>query len=74
MDKVPLFISRNKQLSKRVADWSVEEDGIFVSLKRGFCFEPGEHVRAFDTRSEAVAAIKAVRICNCSDCRTGAGW
>ena len=76
MDYVPSFAPKG-----RVMDWSDERrDGnpIMVTLARGFAFydnvRPGEdgdacHVSGFDTKREALAAIRRAEPCQCARCR-----
>lgn len=58
--------------------WDEDEDGHFVTLKRGWAFddnvpegEEGEacHVRGFDTVKEALAEIRRAGSCHCARCR-----
>lgn len=65
-----------KGTEKTVLDWSVEPDGIFVTLKPGYCFDtPGHsssasHVRSFQSSTEARKAIALKRLerCTCARC------
>lgn len=73
-DMIPLFVAKYRKLATKVIDVSIENDGIFVSLNRHWCFNPQEHTRAFDTKREALAGIRDARPCKCDDCVSGNNW
>lgn len=55
----------------RVEHWDDERregNGIFVSLKNGWCFEPEQHVLGFDSVKEAREAVKGALPCRCKTC------
>jgi len=69
-----------KGTEKTVMDWSIEPDGIFVTLKRGWAFYDGGpdadhtsacHVTSFETAREARAAVAQKRLerCGCQRCK-----
>lgn len=44
-------------------------NSLIVTLKRGWRFEDvGEHVRGFDSKSEALSEVRNARPCECGDC------
>jgi hypothetical protein len=45
-------------------------NSLIVTLKKGWRFtEDGEHVRGFDTKSDAMAEVRQSVKCYCSDCK-----
>lgn len=61
----------SKLIINRVQHWDDERNsgnGIIVTLKRGWCFDPLTHVKGFDTIKEAKEAISFVQKCRCDYC------
>jgi hypothetical protein len=58
---------------KRVQHWDDERgmgNSLIVTLIKGWRFkEPGEHVRGFDTKREALADVQAAKRCDCDACK-----
>lgn len=59
--------------NERVEHWDDERDidnGIIVTLRYGWSFEPCEHsgVKGFDTTREANSAIRSATRCECIEC------
>lgn len=65
------------KLPKHIRHWDDERaigHSIIVTLQYGYCFDDGEHVRGFDTVSEArwECALKRLASCSCEECLKGA--
>ena len=64
------------KLSKKVQHWDDlrhQGDSLIATLHYGNRFEePGEHVRGFDTVSEARQAVKWAVKCECRECKSAA--
>ena len=58
--------------SKKIMFWDDERalcNGIIVTLQYGWKFsEDGEHVKGFDTVSDANESVRAARKCKCPEC------
>jgi hypothetical protein len=56
----------------KIEHWDDERamgNSLIVTLVRGWRFEDrGEHVRGFDTKSEAMASVRAAQRCSCDEC------
>lgn len=62
-----------RYFSQRIESWDDERssgNGIIVTLKYGFTFEPGEHygVKGFDSGKEAAENVAGSGHCYCDDC------
>lgn len=65
-----------RRKKSRVEDWSDERshgNGIIVTLKWGWCFDRQEHIKGFDTISEAWEAVNDSYRCNCKECLQNKG-
>lgn len=61
----------------KIESWDDERgigNSLIVTLKPGWRFEDlAEHVRGFDTKSEAMAEVRAAKPCSCAQCTQAAG-
>lgn len=64
-----------KKYEDRVEDYSIDEDGVWIYLSRGWRWDDvGLHVIHEDTQKEALACLRNTQPCSCDDCKTGKGW
>jgi hypothetical protein len=64
---------KTKQRHSRIETWDDERslgNSLIVALKPGWRFEEiGEHVRGFDSVSEAMNEVRSSKPCDCSVCQ-----
>ena len=57
---------------KKIKHWDDERDignSLIVTLHYGWRFgEDGEHVRGFDTKSDAMREVRGAKVCDCAEC------
>lgn len=63
-----LFCARNQNLIDEVSDERDTDDGIWIFLKYGWCFDNSCHIVHEDTARAIIQAFKSVRACSCPEC------
>lgn len=61
-----------KMYQNRIIDIYRDDDGIWVTLADGWCYDQqGQHIIHEDTKTEVMKAIRWTEPCHCDECKKG---